>query len=111
MKALVLFAAVAIAVAVGLIAHAALPVGDSSAVFRAVDGDNSRKIVLLQFRAGFISPDGGMLDPWGKPYKIYFPGKEPLIRAGSISPDGGMLDPWGNPYKIYSPGKVPLIHS
>ena len=63
MKALVLFAALAIAVATGLIAHAALPVGDSSAVFRALDGDNSQKIVFLQFRAGSISPDDGMLDP------------------------------------------------
>lgn len=59
----------------------AFPVGDSSAVFRALRGDNPRKIVFFQCRAESISPDGGMLDPWGTPYKIYFSGKKPLIRS------------------------------
>jgi hypothetical protein len=57
------------------------PAGDSSAVFRALRGDNLRKIVFLQCRAESVSPDGGMLDPWGTPYKVYFSGKEPLIRS------------------------------
>jgi hypothetical protein len=57
------------------------PAGDSSAVFRELRGDNPRKIVFLQCRAESVSPDGGMLDPWGTPYKIYFSGKEPLIRS------------------------------
>jgi len=58
-----------------------LPVGDSSAVFRTLCGDNSRKIVFLQCRAESVSSDGSMLDPWGTSYKIYFSGKEPLIRS------------------------------
>ena len=57
------------------------PTGDSSAIFRALSGDNPRKIAFLQCRAESGSPDGGMLDPWGTPYKIYFSGKEPLIRS------------------------------
>jgi hypothetical protein len=57
------------------------PAGDGSAIFRALRGDNPRKIVFLQCRAESISPDGGMLDPWGTPYKVYFSGKEPLIRS------------------------------
>ena len=57
------------------------PAGDSSAVFRALRGENPRKIVFLQCRAESVSPDGSMLDPWGTPYKIYFSGKEPLIRS------------------------------
>ena len=61
--------------------YGALPVGDSSAVFRAVRGENPQKITFLQCRAGSISADGGMLDPWGTSYKIYFSGKEPLIRS------------------------------
>lgn len=59
----------------------AFPTGDSSAVFRALRGGNPQKIVFLQSRAASVSPDGGMLDPWGSPYKIYFSGKEPLIRS------------------------------
>src|SRR6185436_13314911 len=62
-------------------AFAAFPTGDSPAVFRALRGDNPQKIVFLQCRAESVSPDGGMLDPWGTPYKIYFSGKEPLIRS------------------------------
>ncbi len=59
----------------------AFPVGETSAVFRALRGDNPRKIVFLQCRAESVSPDGGVLDPWGTPYKVYFSGKEPLIRS------------------------------
>jgi hypothetical protein len=59
----------------------ALPAGDSSAVFRALRGDNPQKIVFLQCRAESVSPDGGMLDPWGTPYRIYVSGKEPLVRS------------------------------
>jgi hypothetical protein len=61
--------------------HGGFLPGDSSAVFRALRGDNPRKIVFLQCRAESVSPDGSMLDPWGTPYKIYFSGKEPLIRS------------------------------
>lgn len=57
------------------------PAGDSSAVFRALRGDNPRKIIFLQCPVKSVSPDGGMLDPWGTPYKLYFSGKEPLIRS------------------------------
>ncbi len=57
------------------------PTGKSSAVFRALRGDNSRKIIFLQCTPGSVAPDGSMLDPWGTPYKIYFSGKEPLIRS------------------------------
>jgi hypothetical protein len=57
------------------------PAGESSAVFRALRGDNPQKSVFLQCRAGSVSSDGSMVDPWGTPYKIYFSGKEPLIRS------------------------------
>jgi len=53
----------------------------TAAVFRALPGDNPQKIVFLQCRAESVSPDGGMLDPWGTRYKVYFSGKEPLIRS------------------------------
>jgi len=62
-------------------AFGAFPVGDSSAVFRSLRGDNPQKISFLQCLAESVSPDGGMLDPWGTPYKIYFSGKELLIRS------------------------------
>ena len=62
-------------------AFGAFPTSDSAAVFRALRGDNPQKIVFLQCRAESVSPDGGMLDPWGTPYKISFSGKEPLIRS------------------------------
>jgi hypothetical protein len=58
-----------------------LPTGGSSAVFRALRGDNPQKIVFLQCRTDSVSPDGGMLDPWGTPYKIYFSETEPLVRS------------------------------
>jgi hypothetical protein len=62
-------------------AFGAFPSGDSLAVFRALRGDNPQKIVFLQCGAESVSPDGGMLDPWGTSYRIYFSGKEPLIRS------------------------------
>jgi hypothetical protein len=62
-------------------AFGGFPAGDSSAVFRALRGENSQKIVFFQCRAESVSSDGCMLDPWGTPYKIYFSGKEPLIRS------------------------------
>jgi hypothetical protein len=62
-------------------AFGAFPTGDSAAVFRALRGDNPQEVVFLQCRAESVAPDGGMLDPWGTPYKIYFSGKEPLIRS------------------------------
>ena len=83
MKALVLTAVVG-----RLFAQGALSVGDSSA-----------------------GPDGALRDPWGNRYRIYLPGKEPLVRTSSVSPDGGLRDPWGNPYRIHLPGKEPLIRS
>jgi len=59
----------------------AFPVGDSSAVFRALRGQNPRQIVFLSCRSESVSSDGGFLDPWGTPYKVYFSGGEVLIRS------------------------------
>ena len=66
-------------------AFGAFPLGDSSAVFRALRGDNPQKIIFLQCRAESVSPDGAMLDPWGTTYKIYFSGKELLIRSAGAN--------------------------
>ena len=64
--------------------HAAFgvfPDGDSSAVFRALRGQNPRRLVFLSCRAGSVSAEGSMLDPWGAPYKLDFSGKEPVVRS------------------------------
>lgn len=62
----------------------AFPAGDSRAVFRALRGQNSRKIVYFQCSPKSLSSEGDLLDPWGTPYKLYFSGDEVLIRsAGS----------------------------
>ena len=57
------------------------PAGDSAAIFRALRGENPRQIVFFQCRAGSLSKDGAMLDPWGTPYKVYFSDEEALVRS------------------------------
>jgi hypothetical protein len=59
----------------------AFPVGDSAAVLRSLRGQNPRQIVFFQCRAESVSPDGGLLDPWGTPYKVYFSGDQALVRS------------------------------
>ncbi len=110
MKAQIPIAAVAVAFTAGLIAHAALPVGD------AIDPWGNSYTIHFPgkeplVRAVSNSPDDHMLDPWGNPYKTVVPGKEPLTRGVAISPDEVMVDPWGIPYKILVPGKEPLIRT
>jgi len=60
-------------------AFGAFPSGDGPAVFRALRGENPQKLVFLACRA--VSADGGALDPWGTPYKLYFSGEDVLVRS------------------------------
>jgi len=47
------------------------PTGENSDIVRALAGDNSQKIVFLNFTSKVESPNE-MLDPWKKPYQIQF---------------------------------------
>lgn len=57
------------------------PSGDSAAVFRALRGENSGHMVFFQCPAESVSPDGGVLDPWGTPYRLHLSGDEIIVRS------------------------------
>ncbi len=56
------------------------PAGDTSAICRALTGDNPKGIRFLEMRS--IAPDGSILDPRGTPYQISYSGDRPLVRSG-----------------------------
>lgn len=59
----------------------AFPVGDGSAIFRALRGQNPKRAVFLDWASGSVSRDGSSLDPWGTPYKVYFSSNEAIVRS------------------------------
>jgi len=61
----------------------AYPVGNNSAISKALAGENPKKIALLAFKR--IGKGGEMLDPWGNPYDIHLTedGRLRIRSAGS----------------------------
>ena len=57
---------------------------DNSHLRRILCGDNQRKIEFLNLRPRDMSPNGGMIDPWGTPFRITFDpdSKVHVISAG-----------------------------
>lgn len=59
--------------------YGAFPTGDDRTIGLALAGENPRGIRFTEIQS--VTPEGGLLDPWGTPYRIYFSGEGPLIRS------------------------------
>ena len=68
---------------------AAHPGGNSSAIAKALGGENPKKIVFLKLK--HISRDGEWLDPWRHPYDIRI-SEDGLVQIRSAGPNGIMGD-------------------
>ena len=59
----------------------AYPVGGNAEVAKALQGDNSKNIIILVGRKTELNEKGEYVDPWGTPLRIYFSQEGILIRS------------------------------
>jgi hypothetical protein len=57
------------------------PVGGNAQVAKALQGDNSKNIIILVGRKTELNEKGEYVDPWGTPLRIYFSDVGVLIRS------------------------------
>jgi hypothetical protein len=57
------------------------PVGGNAEVAKALQGDNSKNIIILVGRKTELNEKGEYVDPWGTPLRIYFSQENILIRS------------------------------
>ena len=57
------------------------PVGGNVEVAKALQGNNSKNVIILVGRKTELSDKGEYLDPWGTPLRIYFSDSGVLIRS------------------------------
>ncbi|MDB6015724.1 MAG: hypothetical protein JWR19_213 [Pedosphaera sp.] len=59
----------------------AYPVGNNSEVAKALQGNNSKNLIILVGRKKDLDSKGQIVDPWGTPLRIYFSGEGVLVRS------------------------------
>jgi hypothetical protein len=59
----------------------AYPVGGNAQVAKALQGNNSKNIIILVGRKTELNEKGEYVDPWGTPLRIYFSDVGVLIRS------------------------------
>lgn len=59
----------------------AYPVGGNAQVAKALQGDNSKNVIILVGRKTELNEKGEYVDPWGTPLRIYFSDAGVLIRS------------------------------
>jgi len=57
------------------------PVGGNAQVAKALQGDNSKNVIILVGRKTELNEKGEYVDPWGTPLRIYFSDVGVLIRS------------------------------
>ena len=57
------------------------PVGSNADVAKALQGNNSKNLIILVGRKKDINTKGEFVDPWGTPLRIYFSGEGILVRS------------------------------
>jgi hypothetical protein len=57
------------------------PVGNNADVVKALQGNNSRNVIIVVGRRKNFNTKGELIDPWGTPFRIYFSGEGILIRS------------------------------
>jgi hypothetical protein len=59
----------------------AYPVGNNAEVAKALQGNNSKNLIILVGRKQDLDSKGQFVDPWGTPLRIYFSGDGILVRS------------------------------
>jgi type II secretory pathway pseudopilin PulG len=57
------------------------PTGSNSDVAKALQGNNSKNLIILVGRKKDLNTKGEFVDPWGTPLRIYFSGEGVLVRS------------------------------
>jgi hypothetical protein len=57
------------------------PVGGNANVAKALQGQNSKNVIILVGRKTELNEKGEYVDPWGTPLRIYFSDNGVLIRS------------------------------
>jgi hypothetical protein len=57
------------------------PVGGNAQVAKALQGENSKNVIILVGRKTELNEKGEYVDPWGTPLRIYFSDVGVLIRS------------------------------
>jgi hypothetical protein len=57
------------------------PVGGNADVARALQGENSRSLIIIVGQKQDVNDKGEFVDPWGTPLRFYFAGEGILIRS------------------------------
>jgi hypothetical protein len=57
------------------------PVGGNAEVAKALQGNNSKNVIILVGRKTELNEKGEYVDPWGTPLRIYFSAEGVLIRS------------------------------
>lgn len=59
----------------------AWPAGNNADIARALNGNNSKNLMILVGRKTELNSKGEFVDPWGTPLRIYFSGDSILVRS------------------------------
>ncbi|MCX8090384.1 MAG: hypothetical protein N3I86_05530 [Verrucomicrobiae bacterium] len=59
----------------------AYPLGSNAEIARALQGKNSKNLIILVGRKTELNEKGEIVDPWGTPLRIYFSDNGVLIRS------------------------------
>lgn len=57
------------------------PVGNNAEIARALQGSNSKSLIIVVGRKQNLNNKGEFVDPWGTPLRIYFSGEGILVRS------------------------------
>ena len=57
------------------------PTGNNAEILKALQGQNSKNLIVLVGRKSDLNSKGEIVDPWGTPLRIYFSGTGILIRS------------------------------
>ncbi len=57
------------------------PIGNNAEVGKALQGNNSKNLIILVGRKQDLDSKGQFVDPWGTPLRIYFSGDGILVRS------------------------------
>jgi hypothetical protein len=57
------------------------PIGNNAEVAKALQGNNSKNLIILVGRKQDLDSKGEFVDPWGTPLRIYFSGEGILVRS------------------------------
>jgi len=55
--------------------------GNNADILKALQGQNSKNLIVLVGRKSELNSKGEIVDPWGTPLRIYFSGTGILIRS------------------------------